>query len=81
MRFKVSEMLFHFLDNLNVDEGICYKIIKGVPSLRNWLVSAEKPCWYPHDDVTTRKPHFTFVFTTTSGQEGFPCWRPSFDVL
>ena len=24
--------------------------------LRNWLVSAEKPCWYPHDDVTVRKP-------------------------
>ena len=25
--------------------------------LRNWLVSAEKPCWYPHDDVTVRKPN------------------------
>ena len=24
--------------------------------LRNWLASAEKPCWYPHDDVTVRKP-------------------------
>ena len=22
----------------------------------NRLVSAEKPCWYPHDDVTVRKP-------------------------
>ena len=25
-------------------------------SLRNWLVSAEKPFWYPHDDITVRKP-------------------------
>ena len=24
--------------------------------LRNWLASAERPCWYPHDDVTVRKP-------------------------
>ena len=24
--------------------------------LRNWLDSAEKPCWYPHGDVTVRKP-------------------------
>ena len=24
--------------------------------LRNWLVSAEKPCCYSHDDVTVTKP-------------------------
>ena len=23
--------------------------------LRNWPASAEKPCWYTHDDVTVRK--------------------------
>ena len=28
----------------------------GIALLRNWLVSAEKPCWYPNDDVTARKP-------------------------
>ena len=38
-RFKINEMLNH----------------KEVALLRNWLVSAEKPYWYPHDDVTARK--------------------------
>ena len=29
--------------------------------LRNWLVSAEMQCWYPHDDVTVRsRLHFRF---------------------
>ena len=28
---------------------------KGVVLLRNWIVSAEKQCWYPHDDVIERK--------------------------
>ena len=27
------------------------------------------------------KADFTFVFTTTSGQKGFPCLRPSSDML
>ena len=40
--------------------------------LRNWLASAEKPCWHPHD--------LTFVFTT-SRQEVFPCWWSSSDML
>ena len=24
--------------------------------LRNQVVSVEKPCWYPHNDVTVKKP-------------------------
>ena len=33
--------------------------------------------WWCH----SKKSDFTFVFTTTSGQKGFQCWRPSSDKL
>ena len=48
-------MIFHCPDNLenNLKKT---QSPKWVVLLRNWLVSAEKPCWYPHDDVTVRKP-------------------------
>ena len=42
----------------------------------SWKAVLVSP-WWCH----SKKADFTFVFTTTSGQEGFPCWKPSSDLL
>ena len=34
------------------------------------LVSAEKPCWYPHDDVTVIKP-ISLVFLQQADRKAF----------
>ena len=59
-------MLFHCLDNIK-----CLfptKSQKGIVLLRSWLVLAEKLCWYPHDEVTVRKPISLLILK----QQGFP---------
>ena len=81
VRFKTNEMLFHCLDRLKVYWVICYSIIKvGCATKKSakssWKTMLVSP-WWCH----SKKADFTFVFTTTSGQEGFPCWRTSSGVL
>ena len=63
---------------------ICYIIIKRVVLLINLLVPAEKPCCYPHDDVTARKL-ISFWFLQQTGGKTFHigshllmCWSRMF---
>ena len=44
---------------------------KWVVLLRNLLASAEKLCWYPHDDVTVRKPISLSFLQQQAGKKAF----------
>ena len=59
----------------------CYTIIKvGCVTKKlasfSWKAVLVSPWW-----CCSKKADFIFVFTTSSGQEGFPCWRSSSDLL